>query len=361
MPLSADTVTRQLSAWLARRAPASAPQVVAVTPPAQGYSNETWLLEVERTLNGQRTRESLVLRCAPEHTALFEHYSLSLQYRVMAALAASDVPVPPLLGDEADPAYLGRPFYLMRRIDGRIPNENPQYHLSGWFSELSPADCQRHWFAGIALCARVARLDWRALGLDFLLPAGDPLTAQLDQLASFLAWTEAQARPYPLIRQALARLRAQQPQDYRLALVWGDAKLGNLVFAADGSIAAALDWEGAHIGAALEDLAWFLVLDRSLAEGYGTPRLAALPARAASIAHWEAVSGESAAGLPWFELLAATRLAIIMARLGTLFTANGVVPASVEMDINNGGHAVLALTLAEQDANGSARYGVQHA
>ena len=347
-------LARALEGWLACRYPGSAPEVGQVTPPAQGYSNETWLVDASLTVDGRRTHWPLVLRCAPEGVALFPGYDLTLQYRVMATLEHSGVPVPALIGFEEDPSLIGRPFYLMRRVAGRVPNENPQYHLEGWLHDLAPETLRRHWFAGVETCARVALVDWRARGLGFLTPEGDPLEAQLDELSGFLEWTEAQARPYPLIRQALAWLYAHRPAHRRASLVWGDAKLGNLVFDSVGNVAAALDWESAHIGDAREDLAWFMVLDRSLGEGYGVPRLAHLPSREATIACWEAASGESAEALPWFEVLAAARLAVIMARLGKLFAERSLLPAGFEMDICNGGHAVLARLMADAGAQEAA-------
>ncbi|RQW29750.1 phosphotransferase family protein [Rhodobacteraceae bacterium CH30] len=343
-PQQAQDIAPALIAWLAQRHGGSA-RILALRPPAQGYSNETWLLDAE--LGPEARRQHLVLRLAPAGVGLFPGYDLALQYRVMAALAGSAVPVPALYGFEDDAAVLGRPFYLMQRIEGRVPNENPQYHIQGWLAELDADSQRRHWFAGIKTAAQVARIDWRAQGLDALAPDGDPVAVQLDELAAFLTWTEAQARPYPLIRRALAWLAAHRPPSRRAALVWGDAKLGNLIFDEAGRVAAALDWESAHIGDALEDLAWFLVLDRSLCEGYGVSRLAHLPSREESIACWEAASGESAACLPWFELFAAARLAVIMARLGKLFTERGWVKPEVQMDTHNGGYAVLELTLAE--------------
>jgi len=39
----------------------------------------------------------------------------------MKALVVSPVPVPPLLFHEPDPAVLGRPFYVMEHVDGRVP------------------------------------------------------------------------------------------------------------------------------------------------------------------------------------------------------------------------------------------------
>ncbi|MGL6071039.1 phosphotransferase family protein [Craterilacuibacter sp.] len=343
-PPQAQDIAPALAAWLARHHGGSA-RILELRPPAQGYSNETWLIDAE--FGAEPQRQQLVLRLAPAGSGLFPDYDLALQYRVMAALADSPVPVPGLYGFEEDASVLGRPFYLMRRIEGRVPNENPQYHIQGWLGELDAGSLRRHWFAGIETAAQIARIDWRAHGLDTLAPGGDPVAVQLDELAAFLTWTEAQARPYPLIRRALAWLAAHRPASRRAALVWGDAKLGNLIFDDAGRVAAALDWESAHIGDVLEDLAWFLVLDRSLSEGYAVPRLAHLPSREESIACWEAASSESAALLPWFELFAAARLAVIMARLGTLFTARGWVAPEVNMDTHNGGYAVLALTMTE--------------
>ncbi|MCP9758905.1 phosphotransferase family protein, partial [Aquitalea sp. S1-19] len=149
-PQQAQDIAPALSAWLAQRHGGSA-RILALHPPAQGYSNETWLLDAE--LGPETRRQSLVLRLAPTGVGLFPGYDLALQYRVMAALADSPVPVPDLYGFEDDASVLGRPFYLMQRIEGRVPNENPQYHIQGWLAELDADSQRRHWFAGIKTAA----------------------------------------------------------------------------------------------------------------------------------------------------------------------------------------------------------------
>ncbi|SFA82957.1 Predicted kinase, aminoglycoside phosphotransferase (APT) family [Collimonas sp. OK607] len=347
--MDAQNISSRLAAWIEHRYPGSDPKLINVKPPSQGYSNETWLLDLQWIKQGRAETVPLVLRIAPENSAIFQHYDLSLQYRVMDALANSDVPVPALFGYEDDISVIGRPFFLMLRIDGRVPDEDPLYHMSGWLHDLHGEEQAAHWLRGVEMTATIAKLDWRASELDFLAPpVGTALDANLAELADFLAWTESLARPYPLLHRALEYLQTHRPPVYAEVLVWGDAKLGNCLYAA-GDIVAVLDWECAHIGHPLEDLAWWIVLDRSLCDGYNVARLANLPSREASIARWQAVSGMPVTDLPYFELMAALRLAIIMARVGKLFTERGRVTADAEMDINNGGAAILALLMNEQD------------
>ena len=201
-----------------------------------------------------------------------------------------------------------------------------------------------HWDAVIDGLARLHRVDWQARGLGFLdAPTGRSRTRhQLAWLREHLAWVESLARPYPVLHDAIDWLEAHEPVEGPVALCWGDAKLGNCLFdAASGALVAALDWEMPWIGEPVSDLAWLMVLDRALSTGYGVPRLAGLPPREYSVARWTDASGHSAAHLDFHERLAATRFAIIMARAGHLYMEKGWLPRGSEMDVRNGGMAVL--------------------
>jgi hypothetical protein len=85
------------------------------------------------------------------------------------------------------------------------------------------------------------------------------------------------------------------------------------------------------------------MLDQSLCTGYGLPRLAGLPSREETVAHWERASGLSARDLPYYDVFAAWRMAYVMARIGTVFMERGWVPRESEMDLRNGGSALLAM------------------
>jgi aminoglycoside phosphotransferase (APT) family kinase protein len=291
----------------------------------------------------------IVVRIQPEGAAVFPDCDVGTQYRTMQLLQGSGLPVPPLLGLEMDVAVLGAPFFIMGRLAGQVPDENPLYHLQGWFHDLPVAQLRQHWFAGIDGIAMLAKLDWRALGFTFLLPPKGitPLAKQLAYTDHMLQWSEGLAnRRYPLLWRAANWLKANQPQTAALALSWGDAKLGNCVFH-QAQLVGMLDWERPALANPVDDLSWWLMLDESLCTGYGVPRLAGLPSRAETIAHWECASGFSAHDLPYYDVLSAWRFAIIMTRIGRIFTERGWVTAEAEMDLCNGGSRLVEL-LAER-------------
>lgn len=350
MSTSPADLAPRLLAWL--RATLAQPELTisALTAPTAGYSNVTLL----GTLHSSATRQrDFVLRLQPPGDSIYPDHDVTRQYRVMQALARGGIPVPDLLGLETDPSLLGGPFYLMTRIEGRVPNENPLYHLEGWFHDL-PAEHQRRcWFAGIDMLGKLARLDWRALGLQFLLdgandpeaPNQSPLARQLDYYARAVRWAEQLAgREYPLLHAGERWLRAHRPVAEPLAFSWGDAKLGNCIFDGD-ELAAVLDFEQATIANPVDDLAWWLMLDDSLSRGYGVPRLVSLPARAETIARWEAASGFEARDLDYYEVYAAWRMAFVMARIAHIFRTRGWIAPDSDMDVNNGGATLIAAHL----------------
>jgi aminoglycoside phosphotransferase (APT) family kinase protein len=102
-----------------------------------------------------------------------------------------------------------------------------------------------------------------------------------------------------------------------------------------GGIAGLLDWEMVHLGNPVHDLAWWFVLDDSLTTGLGLPKVDGLPDRAEMTALWESESGFSAANLDYYELLSNFQFAVIMHRVGTRLTAQGIFTPEMEFDINN--------------------------
>lgn len=334
-----------LADWLSARHPDTRNIAVDnLRNPSQGYSNETWLCDVAWNRSGRRESRALVLRIQTTVVGTFPDYDLGKQYRCMATLQDSDVPVPRLFGFEQDPAVLGAPFFLMERVDGRVPNENPLYHLEGWLHDLPEDEQADHWMQGIDAIAALARIDAWERGFEFLLAPewrGDPLGQQLEYFRHHMCWAESLNRPYPHLQRAWAWLRDNRPAPVPGGLCWGDAKLGNCVFR-DGRLVAMLDWESAHIGSPVMDLAWWITIDRCLSDGYGVPRLAGLPGREASVARWEAASRLPATDLAYYEVFSAFKLASIMARIGTVFQQSGLAPEGFLMDTDNGAARVLA-------------------
>ena len=222
-----DHVAQQLSTWLHQR---GEPLwcVEQLRPSSGGFSNITLLGTLSDPTHTQQ--RDVVVRIQPQMAAVYPDCDIQLQYRTMELLQSSGLPVPGLRGLELDSALLGAPFFIMDRLDGRVPQENPLYHLEGWLHDLPQDAARKHWFSGLQGVAELALLDWRALGFEFLLPpkGTTPLQQQLDYYARMLAWSESlSGQHYGLLHSGLQWLRAHQPPPGPVTLSWGDAKLGN--------------------------------------------------------------------------------------------------------------------------------------
>ena len=99
----ADQVIAGLERWLPRRDPrAGAARVVDfVVPSGAGFSNETYVFEVEWSRAG---RERLVVQAAPVGEALFQHYDLEKMFRLQRALGERGVPAAPMRWYERRPS-----------------------------------------------------------------------------------------------------------------------------------------------------------------------------------------------------------------------------------------------------------------
>ena len=345
-----ELTNRQLRDWLRRKLPGVRDLAINDLggPSETGFSSDTLMFDVEWSDPSGRHRERLVARLKPSGFTVFPNYDMSLQYRVMKTLGDTDVPVPRMRWFEADEAPLGAPFYVMDRVDGRVPTDNPPYHMGGWLQDLSPADREALWWSGLEAMARVHRLDWRALGFGFLDQPGrgaSPLEQQLREYDEFLDWGVDRQR-YPLIEAARRWLEAHRPAEEQVALCWGDSRPGNQIF--DGTACVAvIDWEMTRLGDPVQDLAWWITLDRCFSEGLGVERLAGLPDRQATIARWESLLGREARHLAYYEMLALYKFAAIMARVSLQLKHYEFLPADSDMDADNLASQTLARALEE--------------
>ncbi len=125
--------------------------------------------------------------------------------------------------------------------------------------------------------------------------------------------------------------------------MWGDSRLSNLIYR-DRRVVAVLDWEMCGIGDPLQDLGYWLFADEALTLGSGCERLPGFPSAAETAAEWSAATGRSTDALPWYELFAGFRFAVIMLRMGVLLHEMGLVPDTFPRDnlITDGLARVLA-------------------
>lgn len=133
-------VTRRLSAWLSTRLP-GARAVAATVPASNGMSSETLLFDIDHPRPPVR---SCALRLAADPAAytVFPTYDMARQYRTMRLVAEhTDVPVPRTLWLEEDPEPLGAPFFVMERVEGRVPPDVMPYTYEGsWLHTATDAE-----------------------------------------------------------------------------------------------------------------------------------------------------------------------------------------------------------------------------
>ena len=323
-------------------------------PVATGFSNETVLFTAHWTEQNGPHEERLVARIEPASGALFPTQtaaaavSVGLQYRIMNVVAEhSHVPVPGCLGYEADASVLGQPFFVMRFVDGVVPADQPRYSKEGFLvDEASPEQRRRLVETGLAAMAEVHNIDWRGAGLDWLDTngVGDPTTA--DQLALYRRFVidTLDGREHPVMMSALDWLDANDPHDARVGLTWGDARLGNIIWA-DYEPGAVVDWEACALCPTEADVGWWLMFDRMSFDEMDAPRLEGFPTREEMIQHYESVSGREVRAPHYWEVFAVMRFCAIFIRLADRMVSTGAVPAELNMSIANQVTASLAQLL----------------
>lgn len=337
MPIPAQRDVEQtrsaLAGWLAMTVNADGEVALGELrgPGATGFSNETLIVDASWLTGGVAHSESLVVRVSPTGYSLFPDAAFETQYRVLRALSATAIPVPTVRWYEADPAVLGAPFFVMDEVHGRVPPDNPPYHMAGWLFGVPPAQREQIWWGAIDAMADLHQLDQQSSGLGFLTGG---LGEGLAYYESFLESVEKD-EPVPMARRALDWLRSHLPQEVPLVVTWGDARIGNVMYDDDGRVLAVLDWEMVGLGAPAQDVAWALFLDRHHSEGCGVPRLEGFPSTAETVAHYEARSGIALQDLDFYEVYSAFRFLVIMGRLAVIFKDWGLLAADDAMAQDN--------------------------
>ena len=331
-----ETIYARLTGWLRGKLPSAGDlRLSPLKRPAAGLSNETLLADLSWREDGIERSEGLVIRLEPREF-VFPEYDLAKQFRVMQCLAETDVPVPEVRWLEEGEEVLGRPFFVMRKIEGEIASEVPTYHTFGLFLEATPERRAKMWWSGVETLAKIHALDWQRLGLSFLgAPKGGtgPLDQQVDYYERFLEWTRGD-EPQPVLEAALAWLKEHRFSPERVTLCWGDSRLPNLIFR-DDEVAGVLDWEMAFLGDPESDLAWWLFLDWHHSEGLGIPRLEGLPDTEETIRRYEELTGWKVEHALYHEVLAAFRFGVIMVSVVRNMKERGLPTATADLGTNN--------------------------
>lgn len=244
----------ELRPWLARHLETDDVEIDQIRRHAEGWSWQTYTFRIRWADPAGETRElALALRREPED-GLLAPYDTEAQYELHAAIERETrIPVPRLRWLERDPSVLGMPFYVMDRVDGHVP---VQWRPDDPKAFPTPQARTRIGHDFVDLLAELHAADWRALLPGDPSPE-DPEAAARAQIDHWQAYYEDNAvRAVPLLEEAIAWLRGHVAVSGRTTVNHGDYRIGNFMIGDDGRINAVFDWELAHVGDPVEDLAW---------------------------------------------------------------------------------------------------------
>jgi aminoglycoside phosphotransferase (APT) family kinase protein len=308
-------VLRGLVAWLDARDAPFRHEAIGHQRPVAGYSGQTLLVDLRRTDAEGVHAERLAVKLPPSGPAIVPTYDYSLLARVQEAVAERGVPAAVPARVELDPAWIGTPFFVMPAVEGDVFGEIPV--LDRRLSRAEPVRNSRVHTAYLDVLADIHRIDWRACGLDDVVPCRDD-TAELDHWRAYLAWFTGGEMLVPQLADAFAWCEANRPAgEPDPSLLWGDVRLGNMIFDAGANPVAVLDWEMATIGSAEHDLAWLLTLAATQDELVGRTVPGFLD-RVASLRRYETRLGRPVRDLEWYEVFAMVRSTAIMTRISYL-------------------------------------------
>jgi aminoglycoside phosphotransferase (APT) family kinase protein len=318
-----DEVAGGIARWLSKRRCVSDLVLTRCDRPADGLSSDTLMVDARGTSDGREYEESLVVRRAPAGPGVFPEYDLASQARVQDTVAAQGIPAAAPVELETDPAWVGSEFIAMPAIAGHIPNQAPAFDR--WIKASSPDEQRVLSESFFDVLAAIHRVDWQGSGLAGVVPDRS-VDAELARWRVFLGWFADGEVAVPKLVDAFAWCVAHRPAtDPPATLIWGDVRLGNVIFDDDRRPLAVLDWEMTGIGPPEHDVAWYFALDAIQHELFSRSVPGFLD-RDAALARYESRLGRALVDLDWYEIFAMVRSSAIMSRLNVLQQQNGQPP-----------------------------------
>jgi aminoglycoside phosphotransferase (APT) family kinase protein len=208
-----------------------------------GQSNPTYLLETPGRRYVMRSKPGPVAKLLPSA------HAIEREFRVMRALAAQGIPVPEMLLLEEDESVIGRAFFVMSHVVGRIfweqslPDSNPA-ERDAIYDEMN------------RVLAALHAVDVQAAGLADYGKTGNYFARQIGRWSRQYQASETQ--PIDSMNRLIERLPQHVPPgDDETAVVHGDYRMDNLIFhPTEPRIIAVLDWELSTLGHPLADLSY---------------------------------------------------------------------------------------------------------
>ncbi len=241
MPEPSGFDVDRVTAWLAERVPDLAPPL-RWTKLAGGHSNFTYRVD-------DTAGRTFVLRRPPLGELLPTAHDMGREFTLISALWGTPVPVPEPIAFCDDPEVTGSRFYAMGWVEGR-----PLYTADEAEPYLTVEARRATGPSFIGVLAALHALDPDEVGLGELGKRDSYVGRQLKRW--YASWNASKDRDLPDVDRLYGFLTERLPDQSKVSVVHGDYGLHNCRVAADGHIAAVVDWEISTLGDPLADLGY---------------------------------------------------------------------------------------------------------
>lgn len=323
-----DSLGLLLRSWFADRLPDGSDPEVVVSNGAltTGLSSETILIDAAWGEGSARRSEALVARVAPNDSdvPVFPSYDLLRQFETLRLVdQLTDVPVPKMWWLEGDAGAIGSPFFVMSRIEGRVPPDLMPYTFGdNWLFDASAEDKARLQEASVSVLARLHAIERPQQVFAHLSFDDDGETALQRHVAHTRAWYDfavADGARSRLVERCFDWLYENwPPDDGDTVLSWGDARIGNMMYR-DFEPVAVLDWEMAGLGPRELDVSWMIFAHQVFQDIAQALELPGMPdfMRAEDVVRvYEKESGTTLRDLAFYATYAAVQWGIVFLRTG---------------------------------------------
>ena len=301
-----------VTAWFAEHTAAVPPLAFELI--AGGRSNLTFRVT-------DQADEAWVLRRPPLGHVLATAHDMGREHRIISALAATDVPVAPVVGLCTDEAVNDAPFYVMAFVDGTVVRDTSVGEAMG---------VEQRAAVGRSLAATLAKIhavDPDAVGLGDLGRKEGYLARQLKRWNG--QFEQARTREVPEVTAAYERLLEGIPEQGQAAIVHGDYRLDNCMVDDAGQVIAVLDWELCTLGDPLADLGLLMVYwteagDPIAALAGSATTLEGFPTRAELVAAYQEAGGRPVGDLDYYVAFGYWKLACILEGVYTRYKAGAM-------------------------------------
>lgn len=279
-------VQARLLRWFSEKDPEKKNIIISnIDGISEGWESEIYSFHI---LYNGKYHDDIILRIYPGDYA---SEKASREFYGMKKLYSAGFPVPEVFVLEHDISFFGKPFILMKKIDGKL--------IGRVFNESSHEAQKKLLTLFCSIFVLLHKLDWESFVEDpSLFKTGDPYSFIRNELARAYSTVKHFGMldiAQPILKWLEDRILSVPCE--RFSIVHGDYHPYNIILTDDGT-AYVIDWTNINVADFRTDLAWTLLLTST----YGNPS-----AYSSILNEYENISGKKVEQMDYFTVFAIAR------------------------------------------------------